>query len=388
MKAEANPFGEFYQRDRTLHPPAYAPAYKTSVLRSPQKALISLQNSLSEITGPVFSSDELGPLDNDLIMNYAKDGLPIGERIIVHGYVLDENRRPGEERAGGGLAGQRRRALPAQEGHVHRADRSEFRRLRAHAHGRGRPLRVPDDQAGPLSVAKLRERLAARAYPLFAVGQRLCAAAHHPDVLRRRSADRDVPHPAVDTQRGRGQAADRAASTRMQASSSTAWPTGSTSYCAARARPGSRTRSNPTIRCNASEDHGQPTRILQRDRIADGGAVRAHRPRAEAGGFRHLREQFLQRARRPQDQGRAHPHRRTRDRRLRYAAAGRHAGNLAGQRGGQIQPPGRPAGQGDRQDVSRLGARVLGFCDRRLRVRYDQAGRRSPVATSVRWRRT
>ena len=54
------------------------------------KALISLQNSLSEITAPVFKADELGPLDHDLIMNYAKDGLPIGERIIVHGYVLDE----------------------------------------------------------------------------------------------------------------------------------------------------------------------------------------------------------------------------------------------------------------------------------------------------------
>ena len=94
MKTTTNAFGEFYQRDRTVHPPAYAPAYKTSVLRSPQKALISLQNSLSEITGPVFSSDELGPLDNDLIMNYAKSGLPIGERIVVHGFVVDENRRP------------------------------------------------------------------------------------------------------------------------------------------------------------------------------------------------------------------------------------------------------------------------------------------------------
>ena len=86
--------GEFYQRDRTLHPPALTPTYKTSVLRSPRNALISLQNSLSEITGPVFRSDELGPLDHDLIMNYAKDGLPIGERIIVHGYVLDENAWP------------------------------------------------------------------------------------------------------------------------------------------------------------------------------------------------------------------------------------------------------------------------------------------------------
>ena len=86
--------GELYQRDRTLHPPAFTPTYKTSVLRSPRNALISLQNSLSEITGPVFRRDELGPLDHDLIMNYAKDGLPIGERIIVHGYVLDENARP------------------------------------------------------------------------------------------------------------------------------------------------------------------------------------------------------------------------------------------------------------------------------------------------------
>ena len=94
MKLPSEQYGEFYQRDRTIHPPAYAPTYKTSVLRSPQKALISLQNSLSEITGPVFGADELGPLDNDLIMNYAKNGLPVGERIVVHGYVLDENGRP------------------------------------------------------------------------------------------------------------------------------------------------------------------------------------------------------------------------------------------------------------------------------------------------------
>jgi protocatechuate 3,4-dioxygenase, beta subunit len=42
----------------------------------------------------VFKRDELGRLDNDLILNYAKDGQPIGERIIVHGHVLDENGRP------------------------------------------------------------------------------------------------------------------------------------------------------------------------------------------------------------------------------------------------------------------------------------------------------
>ncbi len=82
---------EYISRNRDLQPPAYTPRYKTSVTRSPKFALLSLQNSLSEVTGPVFGHDELGPLDNDLLQNYAKDGLPIGERIIVHGRVLDEN---------------------------------------------------------------------------------------------------------------------------------------------------------------------------------------------------------------------------------------------------------------------------------------------------------
>ena len=84
---------EFITRDRSIHPPALTPDYKTSVLRSPRLPLWSLQNSLSEVTGPLFSRSELGPLDNDLILNYAKAGEPIGERIIVHGKVLDGNGR-------------------------------------------------------------------------------------------------------------------------------------------------------------------------------------------------------------------------------------------------------------------------------------------------------
>src|SRR5262249_20014241 len=36
---------------------------------------------------------DVGPLDNDLILNYAKSGEPIGQRIIVHGRVLDETGR-------------------------------------------------------------------------------------------------------------------------------------------------------------------------------------------------------------------------------------------------------------------------------------------------------
>lgn len=86
--------GEYMPRNRGIHPPALTPGYKTTVLRSPQKALISLQNSLSEITGPMFGDAPLAPLENDLLKNAAVDGDPIGERIIVHGRVLDESGRP------------------------------------------------------------------------------------------------------------------------------------------------------------------------------------------------------------------------------------------------------------------------------------------------------
>ena len=86
--------GAFFVRDRSWHPKAYTPDYKTSVTRSPQKALLSLENTVSEITGPVFGHDILGEKDNDLIHNFAQPGeSAIGERIIVHGKVLDERGR-------------------------------------------------------------------------------------------------------------------------------------------------------------------------------------------------------------------------------------------------------------------------------------------------------
>jgi protocatechuate 3,4-dioxygenase beta subunit len=85
---------EYYQRDRNRHPPALTPNYKTSVTRSPQFPLISMPQTASEITGPVFSPTDIASLDQDLIKNYAQTGDPIGERIIIHGQVLDENAKP------------------------------------------------------------------------------------------------------------------------------------------------------------------------------------------------------------------------------------------------------------------------------------------------------
>jgi protocatechuate 3,4-dioxygenase beta subunit len=86
--------GAFFARDRLWHPPALTPSYKTSVLRSPQRAPISFGNTLSEMTGPTFGHAMIGELDNDLIYNFAKAGeSAIGPRIIVHGRVLDERGR-------------------------------------------------------------------------------------------------------------------------------------------------------------------------------------------------------------------------------------------------------------------------------------------------------
>ncbi|WP_282047276.1 protocatechuate 3,4-dioxygenase subunit beta [Roseibium album] len=87
--------GPYYQRDRQWQPAALTPDYKTSVSRSPQYSMISLETTVSEVTGPVFGHNDIDPLDRDLLSNFAKPGeSPIGERIILHGRVLDENAKP------------------------------------------------------------------------------------------------------------------------------------------------------------------------------------------------------------------------------------------------------------------------------------------------------
>jgi len=85
----------YYSRDRNWHPAPYFPEYKTSVLRSPQKALLSMPSGLAEETGPVFGADTIGPLDNDMIHSFAAEGTSaIGPRIIVYGRVVDQNNCP------------------------------------------------------------------------------------------------------------------------------------------------------------------------------------------------------------------------------------------------------------------------------------------------------
>ena len=80
----------FIIRDRNWHPKAFTPDYKTSIARSPRQALVSIPQSISETTGPDFSHLKMGQHDNDLLLNFNNGGLPIGERILVCGRVMDQ----------------------------------------------------------------------------------------------------------------------------------------------------------------------------------------------------------------------------------------------------------------------------------------------------------
>lgn len=87
--------GPLWPRNHATQPPAQAPDYRSTLARSPRARPLSLAGAVSEQTGPVFDSGVVGPLDHDLIRNYAGEGgAAIGERILVFGRVLDENGRP------------------------------------------------------------------------------------------------------------------------------------------------------------------------------------------------------------------------------------------------------------------------------------------------------
>jgi protocatechuate 3,4-dioxygenase, beta subunit len=72
-------------------PPALYPGYKSTVKRSPQHEPILIPHTPSELTGPLYGGDSVRPGDDDLTRQHP--GEPIGERIVVHGRVLDEDGR-------------------------------------------------------------------------------------------------------------------------------------------------------------------------------------------------------------------------------------------------------------------------------------------------------
>ena len=76
--------------DWEVHPPKLHPAYKSTVLRAPSKPMIINKKNFAELTGPAFGSFKVGSLDHDLTKNSVVNGAPLGERMVVHGKVMDE----------------------------------------------------------------------------------------------------------------------------------------------------------------------------------------------------------------------------------------------------------------------------------------------------------
>jgi protocatechuate 3,4-dioxygenase, beta subunit len=80
-----------YERPRGLHPPLRSPAYRSTVPRAPARPLVVLPQHLTEVTGPLLGADQVRAGDADLTRQGA--GEPQGQRIIVHGRVLDSDGR-------------------------------------------------------------------------------------------------------------------------------------------------------------------------------------------------------------------------------------------------------------------------------------------------------
>jgi protocatechuate 3,4-dioxygenase beta subunit len=75
-----------------IDPPYLWPDYRSTAKRAPSRPLLPLPEEVHRLEAPVFGEDALAPGDADLTSGHA--GEPLGERIIVHGRVVDEDGRP------------------------------------------------------------------------------------------------------------------------------------------------------------------------------------------------------------------------------------------------------------------------------------------------------
>jgi protocatechuate 3,4-dioxygenase beta subunit len=80
-----------YRRENA-DPPYLWPDYVATRTRAPKRPLITLPHTLTEVTGPVYGHERVSELDHDLTKQ--REGEPLGERIILHGRVLDGDDRP------------------------------------------------------------------------------------------------------------------------------------------------------------------------------------------------------------------------------------------------------------------------------------------------------
>jgi len=77
-----------------VYPANATAAYRSSAKRAPRQAPIVIPHTLSEISGPRFGRERLREASQDLTRPAQAHGEALGQRIIVHGRVLDERGRP------------------------------------------------------------------------------------------------------------------------------------------------------------------------------------------------------------------------------------------------------------------------------------------------------
>ena len=80
---------QYNRKSKGDHPPALHEDYKSTILRSPKRAPINLDHTLTEITGPLFGHTPIQPGDDDLSIENGEEAQ--GQRIFVSGRVLDED---------------------------------------------------------------------------------------------------------------------------------------------------------------------------------------------------------------------------------------------------------------------------------------------------------
>jgi protocatechuate 3,4-dioxygenase, beta subunit len=82
-----------YRREPAgTQPPCLQRPYGSTVLRAPSRPLVLMPHTLSEVTGPLFGHEKVAPEEHDLTAGHAVP--PQGERLVVHGRVVDEDDRP------------------------------------------------------------------------------------------------------------------------------------------------------------------------------------------------------------------------------------------------------------------------------------------------------
>ena len=238
----------------------------------------------------MFRADELGPGDNDLIMNAAKDGLPVGERIVVHGYVRDQLGRP--------VKNALVEVWQANASGRYRHKKDQYiGALDPNFGGCGRMLTDENGyyayrtiQPGPYPWRNRVNdwRPAHIHYAISGDGwvQRLITQMYFEgDPLIAQLPDPAASSPSEEQIRGLIALQDTSAFV----------PLDSRAYRFDIVLRGQRATLFENARAGSRMSQQRRT-LLARDRLADRRPVRAHRPGAASGRLRHLREQLRQRA--------------------------------------------------------------------------------------------